>query len=536
MIYDWQIDSSSSLKLKANGSFINGSRQNIFAGQSISEENTVINNTNRRTTNETVNRDFTSELSWKKKLKKKGRTVSITGNWSNNSRTGDGFLFADNSFFGKAGNLVTQQNLEQLKTNNEQQQNIEANIIYTEPISKKLFLELTYRNNFNRNNSIRNTFEKTGSSASYNLLIDSLSNHFLFRTADHAGGFAFRFTEKKYAFSIGTALGRTGFSLDELRKNEKRSISFTNLLPRASIKFTPKKQTTINITYNGNTQNPTLQQINPIIDNIDPLNITIGNENLKQAFRHTVTLNISDFKIMKSKNFFMWSNFSFVNNAITNANSIDSLGRRINQSINVNGNYNGNIYAVYAFETGKGIQLNTGIESSLSRFINFVNGRQNVSNNYSVGPTIGINKWSEKAFNFSININPKRNYSRSSINKDVITKFWSLQVDPNIELKLKKQKLFFELNGNFNIYQRTQAFQNQRSVFLVNGSIRRTFTKTDAFELKLSVNDLLNQNLGIERNITSNFIQENTFQNLRRFFLVSFIWNFNKNNKPSNDF
>ncbi|MFY7840668.1 MAG: hypothetical protein ACOVP7_10355, partial [Lacibacter sp.] len=77
------------------------------------------------------------------------------------------------------------------------------------------------------------------------------------------------------------------------------------------------------------------------------------------------------------------------------------------------------------------------------------------------------------------------------------------------------------------------TFANQRNVAYVTASIRRTFTKTDAFEAKLSVNDLFNQNLGVRRNISSNFISENTFQNIRRFWLLTFTWNFTKNGKPS---
>ncbi|XVJ65569.1 MAG: outer membrane beta-barrel protein [Lacibacter sp.] len=534
--YDWQIDSTSSFKLKASGSLVNNERISEFTGRSISEENTTINETRRTTNNKSENQDFTSELNWKKRLKKAGRTISITGNFSSNLVDGDGFLFADNSFFGKNGNLVTQQNINQKKTIDEKRQTVQSSLTYTEPLSKKLMLELNYRNAFNQNNSLRNTLEQSVNGGQYDKLVDSLSNHFLFKTSDHSGGFTIRFTEKKYTLSIGTGVGRTNFELEELRKNQQRSIGFTNLLPRASIKFTPKKQRSFNLTYNGNTQNPTLLQINPIIDNTDPLNITIGNENLKQAFSHNFTLNISDYKIIKSRNLYLWSSYSFINNAITNANSIDSLGRRVNQSINVNGNYFGNLYGGYGFEIVKSLNFNINVQANINRFINLVNGVRNVNNNYSYGIGFGIYKWSEKALNFGFSLSPMRNVSRSSINKDVVTKYWSLSAYPNLEVKLKKQKLYFNIESNINLYEKVGAFQNQRNIFLINGNVRRTFTKSDALEVKLSVNDLLNQNLGIQRNITSNFVQEQTFQNLRRFFLLSFTWNFSKNGKPTNGF
>lgn len=534
-LYDWNIDSSSSLKLKANGSLVTGQRDNEFTGESFGDDGQMINEQTRRTATETENRDFTSELSFRKRLKKAGRTISYTGNYSYNTRLGDGFLFSNNKFFDTNGQLTDEDDVDQKKTNNERQQTIQNSIIYTEPISKTWNLELTYKNNFSRNDAERNTFERPTLNDSYKDIVDTLSNHFLFRTTDHNGGVSFRYNGKKIVASFGTAVGRTNFNLEELNKGDVRSIAFTNLLPRASIRFTPKKQKSFTLSYNGSTQNPTLQQINPIIDNIDPLNITIGNPDLKQAFRHNFSLNMNDYKIIKSRNFYLSGNFSFVNNAITNSNTLNILtGERTNKTINTNGNYNGNVWTMYGFEVFKGVNLHFNASGNVSRFVNEVNNTRNVSDNYSIGAGFGMGKWSDKWLSFNVNVEPRYNNSRSSINKGVVTKYWSVNAYPYIETKFKKQKLYFNVNGELNVYQKTSTFANQRNVFLLNSSLRRTFSKTDAFEVKLSVNDLLNQNLGIRRNITSNFISENTFQNIRRFWLLTFTWNFTKNGSPSN--
>lgn len=531
--YEWQIDSSSSLKIKASGSVVNGEKGSEYTGKSISEDNIVINKIDRTITSKTENQDFTSEISWRKRLNKKGRTISYTGNWSNNAKTGNGFLFSTTEFFDGTGQPTRQQELDQNKTNNEHQQVIQNSVVYTEPLNKKLFLELTYKNNFNRNNAERNTLEKPVASVKYSSMVDSLSNHFLYSANDHSGGFSFRFTEKKYMFSIGTSVGRTNYGLEEITKDDKRNIGFTNLLPRASIRFTPKKQKSFNLTYSGSTQNPTLQQINPIIDNIDPLNLTIGNTKLKQAFRHNFSINMNDYKIIKSRNFYLSGSFSFTNNAISSSNKIDS-GIRVNQAVNVNGNYNGQAWAMYGFEVAPSVSLNFTSESSVSRFVNIVNGQKNISDNYRIGFGTGISKWSDKWISFSFSAEPAYNFSKSSINKGLVTKYWTVNTYPYLSMKFKKQKLYFDLNGNLNIYQKTAAFQNQRNVFIINTSIKRTFTKTDAFELMFSVNDLFNQNQGIQRNISSNFISENTFQNIRRYALLTLSWNFTKNGKPSN--
>jgi hypothetical protein len=86
-----------------------------------------------------------------------------------------------------------------------------------------------------------------------------------------------------------------------------------------------------------------------------------------------------------------------------------------------------------------------------------------------------------------------------------------------------------------NIYQKTSVFVNQKDVYILSPSIRKVISKNDSWEVKLFVNDLLNQNIGVNRNISSNFISETTTQTIQRYFLLSLIYNFSKNGKPQNN-
>jgi hypothetical protein len=52
------------------------------------------------------------------------------------------------------------------------------------------------------------------------------------------------------------------------------------------------------------------------------------------------------------------------------------------------------------------------------------------------------------------------------------------------------------------------------------------------FTGKVSGHDLLNQNIGFERTVNSNYISQNTYSTIQRFFLLSFVWNFTKAGTP----
>ena len=533
--YELRIDSTSTLKMSLTGSIVTNRNANSFLGKAISEEGQTINQSDRTTTNDGEDRNLLGSLQWQKRLKKRGRTVSFNGDFSVMNKMNDGFLFAKNDFYDKSGALVRQDNLDQFKENKDALSSVNGRLSYTEPLWKKTFIELNYRFAFNRNDAERNTLERNAPGGKYVNKIDTLSNHFIYNSNNHTGGFTLRLNEKKFSLYGGASLGSVKFNLDDINKGNNRNISFTNFLPTAGITLTPKKQRRINLNYNGTTRNPTLQQIQPFIDNIDPLNITIGNPNLKQEFRHNFNASFSDYKVLKSKNIYLSANFSTTSNAITNANFIDSLGRRINQAINVNGNYNGSMWSSYGFEIFPSYNLNFGLSPSVSRFANKVNGLDNISKNSSLGINMGINHWSEKKLNFYVSFDARYNHSSSSIRPNATTKYWSYSSWSDLTWKMPA-KFVFNVSSQLTIFQRTSVFAGNNNVYLVNSSLTKTFGKSNSLEMKLAVNDIFNQNQNIQRNISTNFITETIRQNIQRFWMFTIAYNFSKNGKPTNGF
>lgn len=531
-VYEWQIDSTSSLKVTVTGSQIKRNDNNLYTGQSISQEGQIINQTDRTTTLDGTENNFLSNIFWRKKYKKAGRTLSFNGNLNFSGRNNTGFLTAQNSFYDKTGFLSSAQNINQYKTNSENLSGVDGKFVYTEPLWKKIFLELNYRFGFSGNDAIRNTFAKDSVNGQYDIGVDSLTNHFKYNINSQSGGATFRYNAKKINFSAGTGIGITSFRLNDILQNTNRTIQFTNFLPTASVNFTPKTQRKISLTYTGSTRNPSLVQIQPFVDNTDPLNINIGNPNLKQEFNHRFQLSVSDFKVLKSRNIYVSGNFNLTNNAISSSSTVDSSGRRINQAVNVDGNYSGNIFMFYSFEIVPTWIGGFSSTPEVNRYINFINGKKNINDNRNINFGVYFGRWSNKNVNFYVNADFSRNYSRSSISPNNITRYWSYTPYINFTAKLPA-KLYFEANSNITIYEKTSVFTGNADVYLVNASLKKTFSKNDNWELKFSVNDLLNQNKGINRNISSNFIAQTTQQTIQRYFLLSLAYNFNKNGKPA---
>jgi len=534
--YEWQIDSSSSLKITARGSIVNSNNASTYFGRTITSDSVLLNQSNRLTSTVDENKTMNSTIFYRKRFKKIGRTISLNNEINYNDRADDGFLTADNIFYDALGNIVRRDNIDQQKTNKQIVTTINSTVNYTEPLWKNTFLVMNYKLSVSRNDAERNTFAKNTANNKYENLVDTLSNHFIFNTTGHNGSVNIRYSVKKFNFAIGTGLGTVNYRLNDLVKQTNRNVVFNNFIPAVSLNLTPKQQRRFYFNYNGSTQNPTLSQIQPIIDNIDPLNLTIGNPNLKQSFVHRFSLGGSDYKVLKSRSVSFNVNYSKTENAISNSSFVDSEGRRINQAINVDGNYNFSARVGYGFEIIPSLNLNFDIGPRKSRFANSVNGINNTTENIATSYSINAGYWGDKWINFWFQGNANQNKSTTSIRPDIVTQFWSYEAYGNLQFKLKKIKTYIDVNIDANIYQKTAVFADQRDVYIINASVRKIISKNDQWELKASVNDLFNQNLGINRNASSNFITETTNQSIQRYFLFSLIWNFSKNGKPTQGF
>lgn len=526
--YEWTIDSTSTLKIVATGSSINTKTSNNYFGSTSNSKNVLLNQTNRNTMTNEDERTLVGNINWRKRFKKKGRTISFNADFDVTDKDNTINLLATNQFF--TGTPYTQQ-IDQFKTNNENRFNIRTRTSYTEPLWKNTFLEANYRFENSKNNAERLTFDK-GTDGKYSVLVDSLSNYFKFNNTSNIGGLNFKYANKKVSASIGTSIANVEFAMQDIRKNNSRSVTFTNWLPQANIAFTPKKQTRLNFSYNVRNRNPSLMQIQPFLDNIDPLNLTIGNPSLKQEFTHSFNFTYSQYKVLKSKNLYFNANYSFTNNAITNSNTVDkTTGQNINQAINVNGNYNFNIWANYGLDILPSINVNFQFNPRVSKFVNVVNGvlNENKSANYSLDIHSGY--WGDKWINYWFGFGPTYNTSSSTINP-IETKFWSFRSNYSIEMKLKN-KWYINVDGETNIYQKTAVFANQQDFWRINCYIKKSLDKAENWQLQLGVHDILNQNQNINRNISSNFISESTRQVIQRYGMLSITYNFSKNGKPS---
>lgn len=525
-MYEWKYDSSSSIKLSANAGYADTRSNSRYASESKGQSGAMLNNSDRRNNTDGTTRNVNANLIWRKKFAKKGRSMSLDLNENFRSNESNGYLNSVNNFYSN-GSIVSTTTIDQRKDQNSEQMQLNGRISYTEPLSKEIFLEVNYALAVN-NNTSRNFSYNKDSGDDYMALDSLFSSHYDYNVLTNTGGSNLHFVYKKLNFSFGGSVSNARFRQKDLLFDTAYDRNYTNLFSRANLNWKIGKQTSFSLSYNGNTRQPSLEQIQPIRQNTDPLNISIGNPDLKQEFNHNFNVRYNDYKVLSGIYTYVGVGVNFVNNDISRTETVNEFGARTSRYININGNYSGWAYGGYGFKIKK-LNLHTSVRGNIntSHVNNFVNGIANTSNNNTYTLGLNINYDKEQKWNISYNPSVSFTDNHSTINT-TNTNFWTMQNELSASVQLPYK---FEIGSDidWNVRQKTVVFDNNNNVFLWNAYVSRKFLKNDKLVVRLYVNDILNQNLGFRRYGEDNYVAQNTYNTIRRYGLLSLTWSFSKN-------
>lgn len=529
--YETKIDSMNTLKFVAKGNLNNTKSNYNFYSESLSDKNLFINKNNRFGSSETDNSNANSNLLWMHKFKKQYRTISINAGFNITNADANSFTYSKLVYY-KNGDSTGNKVIDQNTLADNKSLNYNAKAAYTEPLMKDVYLELSYAFGKNKNNNDREVFAK-GMGNNYNQRIDSLSNEYEFNYLSHTPGINFKMNKKKLSISIGTSTGFTNYQQIDVTKHIFNDYNFANHHPRARISYKFKPWESLSFDYNGNTRAPSLNQLQPIRDNTDLLNIYLGNPNLRPSFNHRFSVSFNSYKMLKERGIWSWISYSNTQNAFVQFSEFkDSV--RTYYTVNTNGVYsiNGNLYFDKRIKS-KGLSFGFGPNFNINRSIDFVKDNKtnvsvkNMTNSSSYGLSISFGKDIPDKLNISIRPNVAYNKSKASVNTSANAEYWSggYNVWGNWEMG-KDFSINTDVDANY--VQSDPRFSQNNNYTIWNASISKKFHKKE-FEVRAGVNDILDQNRGYNRNFNSYSFTETYRTTLRRFWLVSFIWNITKN-------
>lgn len=107
-----------------------------------------------------------------------------------------------------------------------------------------------------------------------------------------------------------------------------------NFSPNMNFRYRFERKKFVRITYRGNSQQPSITQMEPVRNNSDALNETVGNLGLQPAYRHNIFMMYSSFNQEKFSSFMTGLRATITEDALTNNTIYDQTGKRYLQTVN----------------------------------------------------------------------------------------------------------------------------------------------------------------------------------------------------------
>ncbi|MEM8891113.1 MAG: outer membrane beta-barrel protein, partial [Bacteroidota bacterium] len=521
-----KIDSTQNLIFRGNIGFNDGNVMNNSERLTLNTERNPENNSLRDNTSDGNQLNLSGTLIYRKRFQRKGRTFSSSLSVSDRDNDQEAFINSINSFFDPDPLFAFEDTINQSQFQNTRTTNYNLRLNYTEPLAKGLFLGLSASHRNNQYDLIRDVFDFDLRNLDPWVRNEILSNFYDSDYRYNRVGTDLKVNKKKHSMSIGVdgqqsslrgTPGNTGLPINQ---------EFYALLPKMNWNWDIATAQNLSFNYRTNLREPSLEQLQPIVDNSDPLSIYEGTPNLRPEYSHNASLHYMKYDQFSFTSFMVMLNATYTQFKITNARIIDSLFRQITTPVNVDNDLRVTSYLNFSTPIRPlGIKIGLNGNVTAMRSFLFLNSVENLVNRLNSSVGLRIDNRNKDIIDISVGATFSHNLTDYSVSSELNRTFLNQSYNATLILNLGKS-WNVETDIDYNIY--TDDEFGQQSIPLWRASISRFVLKNNRGQLKLSAFDMLQRNLGFSRNSNFNYIEEISTATLSRYFLLSFTYSLSR--------
>ncbi|MEO6979606.1 MAG: outer membrane beta-barrel family protein [Mucilaginibacter sp.] len=527
-----KLDTTQTLKIMFDATLKHGQSLSNYNELSQYEDGAKVNATDRAVNNNTDGKIFDASVFYTKKFKKKGRTFSLNIFGNSNETDSHGILNYHQNFYNAAGSIDSTATTDQRKVSSSHASEVTANATYTEPLSKSFSVIANYAFKISHGTSDLKSYNQSAPNV-YNALDTTFSSDYRLNEISNQVGAIFNLKSKVTTFNFGTKVSSVNFDQLNRVKNIPFKRNFINWQPQAYLQFKLGKQESLHFNYYGTSAQPSLNQIQPVADNSNPNNFVVGNPNLTPSFRNRFSASYYSYKVITNQSFNIFANYSFTSSPIISDVTTNFLtGKSVTRYSNLSNKtpFNFNVNSYYDKKIGF-LDINAGVQASAngSTSYSISNDALNRTNYNTYSARLRLSKYKEKKYDISLAAGPSYTFSKSSLLTNINNNGRGFSGDGNVNFYLPGK---FQVGSDvsYEYTAKTQTFDKDLKKTVLNASIVKTFFKNDDLKLALTGNDLLNQNIGFSRSVNGNYLQQNSYTTIKRYFMFTVTWNFNSMN------
>ncbi len=530
---EYVIDSMNSIFFTPRFNYQSNEQDNLIAGQNTFSEGTLLSKTQSSYSSRNTGYNATGEFLYQHKFKKLYRTISFNVGTTINNKWGKTSQEALNSYL----NLNDSATIDQQANTASTSHKVNGNISYTELAGKNAMFQFSYEPSYTWNKADKKTFNYDTATLEHSSLDTTLSSKYDNDYMTHRGSASYRLKGKQfnltlgisgqYALLTGEALFPAAFSIER---------NFYNVLPNARLDYRFKNSSNLRVMYRTSTNPPSISQLQSVIDNSNPLLLSTGNPNLKQSYSHFMMVRYGFTNTKKGQSFFAFASANYTQNYIGNsaiiatqdtaltAEVILRSGSQLTMPVNTSGSVNANSFFTYGFPINK-IKCNFNLNAGFTFIRNpsLINSAQNWSNTYGVNGGFVFNSNISEKIDFTLSYNGNYNVVKNTLQSSSDNNYFTHNA--NIKFNWQFWKGFVFNTGLLNTLFTGVADGYEQNIFLWSAALGYKFLKDQSLDVRVSVNDILNQNSGVSRIVAETYVEDSRTQVLKRYLLLTVTYN-----------
>ncbi|MGY4539774.1 putative membrane protein YgcG [Mucilaginibacter sp. UYNi724] len=432
-----------------------------------------------------------------------------------------------------------------------------ANLSYQEPIGKVSFLELNYAfsHNFTSSNKETDTLYMASPQLYNNYAL--LSNNYNYTFTTNRFGLNYRMIEKKYNLTLGVGAQPAKLEGINLSNNVSTSVSTFNIIPAASFNYNFSRSQALRFNYNGSSNQPAFNQLQPVLDFSNALYPVQGNPNLNPEFTNNLSLRYNAFSFQTGNIFLVGLNFSqtdnkIVQNTVNYASDFTAAALAADPSLvnfknatlikylNTDGYYSAGANIIYSkpwkerrytltFNGNATYTNNIGFSQDVHADNTITPIQKNIAKTLSLIPRLGFRtnitdiidaelygKYTVSKTDNSLTSLGNSNTNIRSLElglngKNYVWKDWTVSYDYTKTLNYGYDEALNIKNPN-----------------ILNAYLERRFLKDHRGTLRLAAYDLFNENTGFATTTNGSTVTQTNVNRLGRYYLLTFTFRLQK--------
>lgn len=284
---------------------------------------------------------------------------------------------------------------------------------------------------------------------------------------------------------------------------------------------------------------PSIEQITARINDLNPLQLSAGNPNLKATQRYDMALNWTKTFDLTGKEFEFRVSGGYVRNAITTRSRFfaesttlpdwENYQTQANATLstfeNVSGNANANLDVGYSFRLGRWMTVRANLNGAFDRNRSFVGDALSTTDSYAPSGRLYLNGTLAQKFAYNVIASSRYAYSENTLRDASRNLGWecgaSMRYDP---LKW----LFGQVEYNYSAQKFYTQTGTDRNAHLLNALVGFRAYK-GMFTVSVSVYDVLNKGTSFSSSMQGNYMLDTLTPSFGRYYLVNLGVKFNRN-------